>query len=137
MVLKPEVTGVIQSMYPEIINQFGNTNPIRLFYYERCYRYESPQKGRYREFYQFGIELLNGVSIDDKKEVIGILHECLSEIQIKYKFYDSVKRGLNYYIEDGFECEVDELGSQKQIAGGGRYKEGIGWAIGVSRLLDI
>jgi len=29
----------------------------------------------------------------------------------------------------------DKLGSQKQIAGGGRYKEGIGFAIGVDRLL--
>ena len=30
-------------------------------------------------------------------------------------------------------CEL--LGAQKQIAGGGRYAEGIGWAIGLDRVL--
>jgi hypothetical protein len=28
-----------------------------------------------------------------------------------------------------------QLGAQQQIAGGGRYAEGIGWAIGLDRLL--
>jgi histidyl-tRNA synthetase len=27
------------------------------------------------------------------------------------------------------------LGAQKQVAGGGRYAEGVGWAIGIDRLL--
>jgi hypothetical protein len=31
--------------------------------------------------------------------------------------------------------ECDQLGAQKQVAGGGRYPEGIGWAIGLDRLL--
>ena len=48
---------------------------------------------------------------------------------------ESVKRGLSYYTEDGFEVEVENLGAQKQIAGGGRYQQGIGWAIGVDRLI--
>jgi hypothetical protein len=42
---------------------------------------------------------------------------------------------LTYYVEDGFEAEVTSLGAQKQVAGGGRYAEGIGWAIGVDRLM--
>lgn len=46
-----------------------------------------------------------------------------------------MKRGLTYYVDDGFEAECEKLGAQKQIAGGGRYAEGIGWAIGVDRLL--
>jgi histidyl-tRNA synthetase len=48
---------------------------------------------------------------------------------------EKVKRGLGYYVEDGFEVECPNLGAQKQIAGGGRYDCGIGWAIGVDRLL--
>jgi histidyl-tRNA synthetase len=43
--------------------------------------------------------------------------------------------GLSYYVEDGFEAEVAALGAQKQVAGGGRYREGIGWAIGLDRLI--
>jgi histidyl-tRNA synthetase len=51
------------------------------------------------------------------------------------QFNSSIKRGLDYYVEDGFELESYLLGAQKQILGGGRYVEGIGWAIGVDRLM--
>jgi len=54
---------------------------------------------------------------------------------VSYQLNDAVKRGLSYYVEDGFEVECEQLGAQKQVAGGGRYAEGIGWAIGVERLL--
>ena len=30
---------------------------------------------------------------------------------------------------------MTSLGAQKQVAGGGRYAEGIGWAIGVDRMM--
>ena len=52
-----------------------------------------------------------------------------------FKFNDSVKRGLNYYVENGFEVEVEKLGAQKQVAGGGRYDGGIGYALGLDRLV--
>lgn len=55
--------------------------------------------------------------------------------KLEYEFVPSVKRGLSYYTEDGFEVECSNLGAQKQVAGGGRYSEGIGWAIGVDRLI--
>jgi histidyl-tRNA synthetase len=59
----------------------------------------------------------------------------LDKFNLDYKFNDAVKRGLSYYTEYGFEVECASLGAQKQIAGGGAYNEGIGWAIGVDRLL--
>jgi histidyl-tRNA synthetase len=109
--------------------------PIKLFYIQRCYRYERPQEGRYREFTQLGVEYLDGKNPNDKEELIKIIIEIMNKLDISYKLNDSVKRGLNYYIEDGFEVEVASLGSQKQVCGGGRYKEGIGFAIGVDRLI--
>ena len=132
--LIPEVTAVIQNEYN---NHWAKTlpKPIKVFYFTRCYRYERPQKGRYREFWQFGIEILGGKAPDDKNEALSILTKCLKGVGAVYKVIPKVKRGLNYYIEDGFEVEVASLGAQKQIAGGGRYKEGIGWAIGVDRLM--
>lgn len=129
--LIPEVTAIVQKLYNEEWSK-SMKKPIRLYYLTRCYRYERPQAGRYREFWQFGVEYLGG---DGKKEVIGLLKNCLNFLDIKYNFKPLVKRGLSYYVEDGFEVEVPILGAQKQIAGGGRYKEGVGWAIGVERLL--
>lgn len=129
--LIPEVTGIIQELYRQEWEK-SVLKPMRLFYVNRCYRYERPQLGRYREFTQFGVEMLGK---PDREEVIALLKECLDAFEIEYRFVPAVKRGLTYYIEDGFEVECDALGAQKQVAGGGAYAEGIGWAIGVERLL--
>ena len=40
--------------------------PLKLFYYGPCYRYEEPQEGRYREFWQFGCEQI-GAGIEDPR----------------------------------------------------------------------
>ena len=56
-------------------------------------------------------------------------------VTTEYVVSDGVERGLNYYVEDGFEIEIPSLGAQKQILGGGAYKEGIGFAIGFDRLM--
>jgi histidyl-tRNA synthetase len=63
------------------------------------------------------------------------LCSLLERLGIKFEFCDNVKRGLAYYVEGGFEALCPRLGAQKQIAGGGRYAEGVGWAIGLDRLL--
>jgi len=130
--LIPECTALIQKMWnEEWVNRIKQ--PLKIFYIQRCYRYESPQAGRYREFTQAGIEILGNKA--SKEEAVSSLKECLDIFNIDYSFSDTVKRGLSYYVEDGFEAEVSYLGAQKQVAGGGRYKEGIGWAIGVDRLM--
>jgi histidyl-tRNA synthetase len=132
--LIPEVTGLVQELYRDQWSKIKPKKPMRLFYCNRCYRYERPQAGRYREFTQFGVELLGGSGPVDKEEVTELLRRCLDALPVEYTFVESVKRGLTYYVEDGFEVEVSSLGAQKQVAGGGRYAEGIGWAIGVDRL---
>ncbi len=130
--LIPECTALIQKMWNE---EWHNQvkHPLKIFYIQRCYRYEKPQAGRYREFTQAGVEILGNKA--NPNDAADSLKACLNEFKILYSFSDSVKRGLNYYVEDGFEAEVSYLGAQKQIAGGGKYKEGIGWAIGVDRLM--
>jgi histidyl-tRNA synthetase len=132
--LVPEATAIIQEQFNA---SWGCTwpKPIRLFYVQRCYRYDRPQKGRYREFTQIGVELLEGNPPADKAEVTDLLQQTLQLFPIRYEMKDGVRRGLSYYVEDGFEVEVASLGAQKQVAGGGRYREGIGWAIGLDRLI--
>lgn len=133
--LIPEATAIIQQLYKEDWSK-ARPKPIRVFYISRCYRYDRPQLGRYREFTQCGVELLGGKNPDDATEVKDVLKGSLECLGINdYKFNDSVKRGLNYYVEDGFEAEIERLGAQKQVAGGGRYDGGIGFALGVDRLL--
>jgi len=132
--LVPEITGVVQDLWNEgFFSQLPK--PIRLFYVSRCWRYERPQAGRYREFTQVGVEIL-GARDDQRTGCIDLLRKCLDAVGLQgYVINDAVKRGLAYYLEDGFEVEFAALGAQKQIAGGGKYAEGIGWAIGLERLL--
>lgn len=132
--LVPEATGMVQELWNGGWNR-TLPKPTRLFYVARCYRYDRPQAGRYREFTQVGVEILGGRGPADRDEALASLRRCLDLFGIGYELKDGVTRGIGYYVEDGFEAECAELGAQKQVAGGGRYAEGIGWALGLERLL--
>lgn len=132
--LIPEATGIIQEMWRNDWSK-SQPRPMKIFYVTRCYRYERPQAGRYREFTQVGVEILGGQPPDDIDLAKRSLSQIMGQFKLNWRFVDSVKRGLAYYVEDGFEVECKDLGAQKQIAGGGRYAEGVGWAIGLERLL--
>lgn len=129
--LRPEGTATCQLLARE---SFKQQKDVRLWYEARCWRYERPQAGRYREFTQFGVEVLNpsndcyNALRDMAKEMVG---KWVADAELK----ESVKRGLAYYVGDGFEIECPSLGAQRQVCGGGRYAEGIGFAVGVDRLL--
>jgi histidyl-tRNA synthetase len=132
--LVPEITGLIQDTWNATWSK-ATRGALRVFYIARCYRYERPQRGRFREFTQVGVELLGGKAPADRREVEALLVHLLDELGVDYELDRQVKRGLSYYTEDGFEARCAKLGAQKQIAGGGRYAQGIGWAIGLDRLL--
>ena len=131
--LIPEVTGPIQELWRD--RWARARTPKRIFYIARCYRYERPQFGRYREFTQLGVELLGAQQPEDKEQALRTLTAFLDATRVPYALDERVSRGLGYYTEDGFEARCELLGAQKQLAGGGRYAEGVGWAIGLDRLL--
>lgn len=57
LTLKPEGTaGVVRSYIQNGMNQLPQ--PVLLYYFEPHFRYDRPQKGRYRQFWQFGFEIL-------------------------------------------------------------------------------
>ena len=120
--LIPEATGVIQELYRQ---EWEKTlpKPIRLFYISRCYRYERPQLGRYREFTQVGVEILGPDASGE--EAVALLKSCLDAFGLSYRFVPAVKRGLTYYLEDGFEVECDQLGAE--TSGRGRSVCGRHW----------
>jgi histidyl-tRNA synthetase len=129
--LRPEGTATCQLL----ANSFWKSKKdIKICYEVRCFRYERPQAGRYREFTQFGVEVLNPRA-DPRDELLAMAEGMIKMVTPNYAIEKSVKRGLAYYLEDGFEILCPALGAQKQVLGGGRYKEGIGFAIGVDRLV--
>ena len=78
---------------------------------------------------------MSGQPPEDRREVEALLRQLLDQTGVAYDFDAEVTRGLGYYVEEGFEARAPALGACQQIAGGGRYAEGIGWAIGLDRLL--
>ena len=76
------------------------------------------------------------------------LKEILDFNEIKYEVDSNLVRGLDYYNKTAFEFVSNEIGAQSAIAGGGRYDRlveflggkstsGIGFAIGIERLLEL
>ncbi|BES82115.1 histidine--tRNA ligase [Pyrodictium abyssi] len=78
--LRPEATASIARIYLKHLR--GRPKPIRLYYVVNCFRYEEPQKARYREFWQAGIELLGEPSIIGDFEVIKILAKFYEQIDM-------------------------------------------------------
>ena len=70
--LRPEGTaGVVRSFVENKL--YGNsTYPIKAWYYGPMYRYERPQSGRFREFYQFGVEAFGSNDPMIDAEIISI-----------------------------------------------------------------
>ena len=70
--LRPEGTaGVVRSF---IENGMGSLpSPVKLFYNITAFRYEKMQKGRYREFHQFGVEAFGSSGPEIDAEIISLL----------------------------------------------------------------
>lgn len=54
--------------------------PIRWYYFTKVFRYDEPQHGRYREFYQFGIELIGSASPRADAEVLQVFTQALDAV---------------------------------------------------------
>ena len=131
--LRPEATATIQLIAEKHLKRKMNQ---RFWYFERCWRYEKPQENRYREFFQFGMEIINPDSGGARDELIALAERMVSLRTTEYEVAKSVKRGLSYYTSDGFEIAVAKLGAQKQVVGGGAYAQGIGFGVGFDRLFN-
>ncbi|MDA3056824.1 MULTISPECIES: histidine--tRNA ligase [unclassified Campylobacter] len=80
--LRPEGTaGVVRAF---IENKFDRAGGVRKYYYfGSMFRYERPQKGRLREFHQFGVECFGQGSVYEDASVILMLNEILNRLEIR------------------------------------------------------
>lgn len=70
--LRPEGTAGIVRSYIENKMYGNHILPVKSWYYGPMYRYERPQSGRFREFYQFGVEVFGSYDPMMDAEVISI-----------------------------------------------------------------
>lgn len=135
--LAPEYTAVVQLLANK---RYKLERNVALFYVLECFRGEKPQAGRYRQFTQLGVELLNPTMNKPVDFMASIASQLLETCYDWNDFYldSGVTRGLDYYKGGkGFEISCEKLGSSKQVCGGGLYEGGVGFAIGIDRLLML
>jgi histidyl-tRNA synthetase len=87
--LRPEGTmGIVRSVCQN--NLIKNNNDfLKLYYWSNMFRYERPQHGRYREFWQLGVELINTDGIRSDFEILHLAKMLLERLEIK-NFYFSI-----------------------------------------------
>lgn len=132
--LRPELTAPVVRMYVEGLQR--SPKPLKFFYFDNCFRYERPQKGRFREFFQFGVEIIGSSRPESDAEVIalavemlksagvrgdlhvgnlGIVRELLKDIEAEYQ--SKIMRLVDKKDDKGLEEFLDDINAPDEMKG--------------------
>ena len=81
LALRPELTAPVIRFYVEKLQM--EPKPLKLFYFGNCFRYDRPQKGRYREFQQAGCEIIGADTPEAYAELIALTYNILENVGLK------------------------------------------------------
>lgn len=81
LALRPELTAPVIRFYVGKMQM--ESKPLKLFYIGNCYRYDRPQKGRYREFTQAGCELIGTDTTEAISELIALAYTIIKNVGVK------------------------------------------------------
>ncbi|MBA1437495.1 MAG: histidine--tRNA ligase [Epsilonproteobacteria bacterium] len=82
--MRPEGTaGVVRAFIQNKLDRAGGVH--RYFYHGAMFRYERPQKGRLRQFHQFGCESFGVASVYEDANMIMMVSDILKELGIGYR----------------------------------------------------
>ena len=110
--LKPEGTSSVIRAYVEH-GMSSSVTPSKLYYITSCFRAERPQKGRQRQFHQFGIEAIGSKTASVDAEVIMLVDTLFKKLGIKditlkinsvgcpecrKKYYEALKAYVNPFL---------------------------------------
>lgn len=83
LTLRPEGTAAVVRAFVEQKMHGLPVQPVKLYYMGPMFRYERPQAGRYRQFVQFGVEVLGSADPAIDAEVISLAMNFYSELGLK------------------------------------------------------
>ena len=100
LTLRPELTAPVARAYNQ--HNLGNLSPIhRLYYIGPLFRRERPQKGRQRQFHQFGIEAFGSNFAEQDAEIIALAWHLLA----------------HFRLTDKIDLQVNSIGTSECRAG--------------------
>ena len=113
--LRPEGTASVVRCFLER-NLYADTMPLKMWYNLPCFRYENKQKGRLREFHQFGVEAFGakGPSIDAEVIALAITfleNVGLSDLSVNINSIGCphCRNKYNQILKDYLRGKIDEL----------------------------
>jgi histidyl-tRNA synthetase len=139
LALRPELTAPVMRMY---VSELQNSpKPQRLYYYGSCFRYERPQRGRFREFWQFGTELIGGIRPDSEAEVIALADEMLRSVGVSgdiHLGYLGLIRSILNTIGQEHRSQIMRMIDKKERENLRAYLQRIGMEhIGLLELIEL
>lgn len=120
--LRPEGTAPV--MRSVIENNLLITTPLKFAYFGPMFRYERPQKGRYRQFHQFGVELLGDMAPYRDYEVIELAVYFLKSLEIDFNDViisinslgsDNDRSKFRYLLKEYFSNYFNDLSEISKI----------------------
>ena len=85
LALRPELTAPVIRMY---VNELKMApKPTKVYYVGNCFRYEEPQKARYREFWQFGAEIIGSDKPEAQAELIALAFYILKALGVEAELH--------------------------------------------------
>ena len=139
LALRPELTAPVMRMF---VSELQNSpRPQRLWYFGNCFRYERPQKGRFREFWQMGAELIGGAKPDSEAEAIALADGMLASVGVVgdiHVGYLGLIRSLLSKIGAQHRSSVMRMIDKKERAALAALLEDIGQShLGLLELIDL
>ncbi|MDD4651747.1 MAG: histidine--tRNA ligase [Methanothrix sp.] len=139
LALRPELTAPVMRMY---VSEMQNLpKPQRLWYFGNCFRYERPQRGRFREFWQMGTEIIGGAKPDSEAEAIALADEMLKGVGVTgdiHVGYLGLIRSILGKIDVQHRPEVMRMIDKKERSALATLLEEIGQGhLGLLELIDL
>lgn len=125
--LRPELTAPVLRCYVEEGRSL--TKPVKWCYFADCFRYERPQKGRYRQFWQFGAELIGADSAMADAEVIVLGYDLLKTAGVTFTLrigHLSFMRTLLSDLDEADQKKVRGFLDKREEEAAGAYLSSIG-----------
>ena len=105
LTLRPELTAPVMRLYFQ--EHFNDPKPIKWYYHGPCYRYDRPQAGRYREFWQFGCEQIGSGTPLAYAELLALANQVMEEAGVRRRdFHVGHVKVLKHCVE-AFGLDAD------------------------------
>ena len=109
VMLRPEITPTVARMVAGKRRELSF--PLRWFSIPNLFRYEQPQRGRLREFWQFNVDLLGVSSYHADVEIISMAYDVTRGYGLKDSDFEiriNNRKIMNYVLKDVFKLDAEQ-----------------------------